>query len=124
MLKSKPSKGDSGAVGIATQPQESHEALLARVRKEEDELLSLENIVCSHGDTVHYANRPQFFETCEGSYLYDGANTPFFDLQMWYSAVNLGYANKRVNDALKKQIDKLPQLACQYLHKRKGPSGR
>jgi len=38
---------------------------------------------------------------------------------MWYSAVNFGYRNKRLNDALKKQIDTLPQLACQYLHKEK-----
>jgi 4-aminobutyrate aminotransferase / (S)-3-amino-2-methylpropionate transaminase / 5-aminovalerate transaminase len=91
----------------------------AAVRKQEDELLALEAEVCSHGDTVHYAKRPQFFETCEGSYLYDGAATPYLDLQMWYSAVNLGYANERVNNALKAQIDKLPQLACQYLHKEK-----
>ena len=85
----------------------------------EEELLKLETEVCSHGDTVHYAERPKFFETCEGSYLYDGENTPYLDLQMWYSAVNLGYANERVNNALKRQIDKLPQLACQYLHKEK-----
>lgn len=38
---------------------------------------------------------------------------------MWYSAVNLGYGNQRVNNALKAQIDKLPQLACQYLHREK-----
>ena len=44
---------------------------------------------------------------------------PILDLQMWYSAVNLGYANQRVNEALKRQIDTLPQLACQYLHKEK-----
>ena len=86
---------------------------------DEKTLLEIENVVCSHGDTVHYADNPQFFETCDGSYLYDKDNTPFLDLQMWYSAVNLGYANKRVNDALHKQIDKLPQLACQYLHKEK-----
>lgn len=86
---------------------------------DEKTLLEIENVVCSHGDTVHYAENPQFFETCEGSYLYDKDNTPFLDLQMWYSAVNLGYANKRVNDALHRQIDKLPQLACQYLHKEK-----
>jgi 4-aminobutyrate aminotransferase / (S)-3-amino-2-methylpropionate transaminase / 5-aminovalerate transaminase len=85
----------------------------------EEELLKLETEVCSHGDTVHYAERPKFFETCEGSYLYDGENTPYLDLQMWYSAVNLGYANERVSNALKRQIDKLPQLACQYLHKEK-----
>jgi 4-aminobutyrate aminotransferase/(S)-3-amino-2-methylpropionate transaminase len=90
-----------------------------KVRAEEDALLEVEKEVCSYGDTVHYAERPQFFETCEGSYLYDGQGKPFLDLQMWYSAVNLGYANQRVGDALKSQIDKLPQLACQYLHKEK-----
>lgn len=91
----------------------------SKVSASEEELLKTEAVVCSHGDTVHYAERPTFFEECEGSFLYDGHKTPFLDLQMWYSAVNLGYGHKRVNDALKKQIDKLPQLACQYLHKEK-----
>lgn len=85
----------------------------------EQELLDIESEVCSYGDTVHYAEEPKFFENCEGSYLYDGEGTSYLDLQMWYSAVNLGYANQRVSDALKRQIDKLPQLACQYLHKEK-----
>lgn len=85
----------------------------------ESALLELENRVCSHGDTVHYAKNPKIFDTCNGSYLYDRQETPYLDLQMWYSAVNLGYANERVNNALKMQIDKLPQLACQYLHKEK-----
>ncbi len=89
------------------------------VRTEEQSLLALETDVCSHGDTVHYAEQPKLFERCEGSYVYDRQDQPFFDLQMWYSAVNLGYANKRVNDALKRQIDTLPQLASQYLHKEK-----
>src|ERR1035438_2025002 len=78
----------------------------AQVTRQEEDLLAVESKVCSYGDTVHYAERPNFFETCEGSFLYDGHKQPFLDLQMWYSAVNLGYANKRVNDALKKQIDK------------------
>jgi 4-aminobutyrate aminotransferase-like enzyme len=38
---------------------------------------------------------------------------------MWYSAVNFGYANPRLNDALKRQIDTLPQVASQYLHREK-----
>ena len=54
--------------------------------------------------------------TADGSYLYDGNGTPFLDLQMWYSAVNFGYANKRLNEVLKHQIDTLPQVASQYLH--------
>ncbi len=82
----------------------------------DDALLALENRVCSHGDTVHYAAKPTVFDRCEGSYLYDRDGEAYLDLQMWYSAVNLGYANRRVNEALKAQIDRLPQVASQYLH--------
>jgi 4-aminobutyrate aminotransferase-like enzyme len=85
----------------------------------EAELLNLEVLYCSHGDTVHYSEPPKIFERCEGSYLYDGDGRQYLDLQMWYSAVNFGYANRRLNDALKRQIDTLPQLASQYLHREK-----
>ena len=86
---------------------------------EERELLARENRYCSHGDTVHYAETPKLFERCEGSYLYDAHGTPYLDLQMWYSAVNLGYANAAVSKAMRAQLDRLPQLACQYLHREK-----
>jgi 4-aminobutyrate aminotransferase/(S)-3-amino-2-methylpropionate transaminase len=86
---------------------------------DEAELLKLEALYCSHGDTVHYSDPPKIFERCEGSFLYDGAGREYLDLQMWYSAVNFGYANRRLNDALKRQIDKLPQVASQYLHREK-----
>ena len=66
----------------------------------ERELLDLESRVCSYGDTVHYAEKPKIFERCEGSYLYDLHGTRYLDLQMWYSAVNLGYANPRISAAL------------------------
>jgi len=82
-------------------------------------LLEKDARYCSWGDTVHYADPPKVFTSCEGSYLYDENQTPYLDLQMWYSAVNFGYKNKRLNDVLKKQIDTLPQLACQYLHTEK-----
>ena len=85
----------------------------------EDELLELERMYCSHGDTVHYSEPPKLFEHCEGSFLYDGKGRPYLDLQMWYSAVNFGYGNARLNAALKRQIDRLPQLASQYLHREK-----
>ncbi|KQN54297.1 aspartate aminotransferase family protein [Erwinia sp. Leaf53] len=81
-----------------------------------ERLLLDEARYCSHGDTVHYVNPPKVFDRCEGSYLYDAEGTPYLDLQMWYSAVNFGYANPRLNNALKRQIDRLPQLASQYLH--------
>jgi len=86
---------------------------------DERKLLADEATYCSFGDTVHYQDPPKIFDRCEGSFLYDAAGTPFLDLQMWYSAVNFGYANKRHNDALKRQLDRLPQIASQYLHKEK-----
>lgn len=85
----------------------------------EQELLELERKYCSWGDTVHYLDPPKFFDRCEGNYLYDREGTPYLDLQMWYSAVSFGYGNRRLNNALQRQVDKLPQLACQYLHPEK-----
>lgn len=83
------------------------------------ELLELERRYCSFGDTVHYLEPPKVFSNCEGCYLFDEQGTPYLDLQMWYSAANLGYKNPRLNEALKRQVDRLPQLACQYLHAEK-----
>ncbi len=83
------------------------------------ELLELERKYCSFGDTVHYLEPPKVFVNCEGSYLYDEGGTPYLDLQMWYSAASFGYKNRRLCEALKRQIDRLPQLACQYLHAEK-----
>ncbi len=83
------------------------------------QLLADEARYCSHGDTVHYNDPPKIFTSCEGSFLGDAAGRQYLDLQMWYSAVNFGYANRRLNDALKRQIDTLPQLASQYLHETK-----
>jgi len=85
----------------------------------EDDLLKLEAKYCSWGDTVHYVKDPNIFEDCRGSFLYDIDGLEYLDLQMLYSAVNFGYKNQRVNNALKAQIDRLPHLACQYLHKEK-----
>lgn len=84
-----------------------------------DELLELEAKYCSWGDTVHYAEKPNIFTHAEGIYLYDREGVEYLDLQMWYSAANFGYKNKRLNTTLKKQIDTLPQLTCQYLHEEK-----
>jgi 4-aminobutyrate aminotransferase/(S)-3-amino-2-methylpropionate transaminase len=85
----------------------------------DEEILKDEAKYCSFGDTVHYLEPPKIFARCEGSFLYDTEDRPYLDLQMWYSACNFGYANPRLNAALKKQIDKLPQLASQYVHKEK-----
>jgi 4-aminobutyrate aminotransferase/(S)-3-amino-2-methylpropionate transaminase len=94
---------------------------LARAASSSDtqHLLELESLYCSHGDTVHYTDPPKVFERCEGSYIYDTEGRQFLDLQMWYSAVNFGYANPRLNNAVKRQLDTLPQVASQYLHRQK-----
>ncbi len=85
----------------------------------EKELRSKEERFCAFGDTVHYSPVPKFFSSCEGSFLFDREGRPYLDLQMWYSAVNFGYRNSAIIDALKAQLDRLPQLACQYLHDEK-----
>ncbi len=82
-------------------------------------LADLEAKYCSWGDTVHYVDKPNIFVRSEGCSLYDGDGVEYLDLQMLYSAANFGYKNERLNTALKKQIDLLPQLACQYLHEEK-----
>ena len=85
----------------------------------EEELREMEREYCSFGDTVHYLEPPKFFERAEGNYLIDREGVEFLDLQMWYSASSFGYGNLRLNNALKAQIDRLPQLASQYLHAEK-----
>jgi len=88
----------------------------AEAAKFEAALLADEAQYCSFGDTVHYVQPPKIFAGCEGSYMYDLQGTPYLDLQMWYSAVNFGYANPRLDKVLKEQVDTLPQVASQYLH--------
>ena len=79
-------------------------------------LLADEAKYCSFGDTVHYVSPPKIFAGCDGSYMIDDQDIRYLDLQMWYSAVNFGYKNKRLEDVMKRQLDVLPQIASQYLH--------
>jgi 4-aminobutyrate aminotransferase/(S)-3-amino-2-methylpropionate transaminase len=78
---------------------------------EEERLRELEARVCSYGDTVHYVEKPPIFTGCEGSFMYDRNDTPYLDLQMWYSVSNFGYRNPRLNDAVKRTLDTMPQIA-------------
>jgi 4-aminobutyrate aminotransferase-like enzyme len=89
---------------------------MTTTRPADAELLADEALYCSHGDTVHYVEPPKIFERCDGSWLYDARDVAYLDLQMWYSAVNFGYANPRFEDALVRQLKTLPQVASQYLH--------
>ena len=85
----------------------------------EAELRELDAQYCSWGDTVHYVDRPKFFETCDGSYMFDAEGRAYLDLQMWYSTVNFGYRNPRLNAVAHRQLDHLPQAASQHLHREK-----
>ena len=78
-------------------------------------MLDLEAQYCSHGDTVHYVDPPKRFDASAGGFLYDDTGKPYFDLQMQYSAANLGYKNPRLNRVLKDQLQTLPQLDGKYL---------
>lgn len=80
-------------------------------------LPELESKYCSYGDTVHYLKPPKLFQACEGGFLYDAEGTPYLDLQMQYSAANLGYRHPRPIKALEEQARKLPQLDSNYLHR-------
>lgn len=74
---------------------------------------------------MHFSNRELFlqhqaqttrfpllleFERAEGIYLYDKNNKPFIDLISGISVSSLGHGNKKVNLALKNQIDKYMHL--------------
>ena len=85
----------------------------------EAELRALDAQYCSWGDTVHYLAQPKFFETCDGSYMFDAEGRAYLDLQMWYSTANFGYRNPRLNAAAHRQLDTLPQIASQHLHREK-----
>src|ERR1700756_1596888 len=78
-------------------------------------MLDLEAQYCSYGDTVHYADPAKRFEASVGGFLYDDEGKPYFDLQMQYSAANLGYKNLRLSTVLKDQLQVLPQLDDKYL---------
>jgi 4-aminobutyrate aminotransferase / (S)-3-amino-2-methylpropionate transaminase / 5-aminovalerate transaminase len=86
---------------------------------DEAELRRMEAQYCSWGDTVHYSPEPKFFESCDGSYMFDSSGRRYLDLQMWYSTVNFGYRNPRLNAAAHRQLDRLPQIASKFLHREK-----
>jgi len=74
---------------------------------------------CSWGDTVHYNDPPRIFEKCDKQYLYDEQGKVYFDLQMQNSAANFGYRHHRYLEAINGQLERLPQIASEYLTKEK-----
>jgi 4-aminobutyrate aminotransferase-like enzyme len=70
---------------------------------------------CSWGDTVHYNVPPKYFTSSDGAFLYDESGTPYLDVQMAYSSVNFGYRNAFFLERATYQLERLPQLASEYL---------
>lgn len=70
---------------------------------------------CSWGDTVHYNEPVKYFTAADGSFLLDAEDRRFLDVQMGYSAFNFGYANRFFIDRMHEQLERLPQLASEYL---------
>ena len=82
-------------------------------------MLELEAQYCSYGDTVHYVDPAKKFAASAGGFLYDEEKRSYFDLQMQYSAANLGYKNSRLNRVLNDQLQILPHLDGKYWSERR-----
>ncbi len=53
-------------------------------------------------------------ERADGIYFWDYNGKKYFDMSSQLANVNLGYGNKEINDAIKKQVDILPYIAPAY----------
>ncbi len=85
-------------------------------RLTDSEIKAIDSEYCSWGDTVHYNDNLTIFRDCEGSFMYDSAETPYLDLQLWYSSCNLGYKNKRILDAVIDQYRTMPQISSRFTY--------
>ncbi len=63
-----------------------------------------------------YKRFPVAFERGEGVYLYDADGKKYLDFGAGIAVMGLGYGNKRYNDALKSQIDKLIHTSNLFYH--------
>lgn len=63
-----------------------------------------------------YKRFPVAFERGEGVYLYDADGKKYLDFGAGIAVMGLGYGNKRYNDALKAQIDKLIHTSNLFYH--------
>ena len=69
------------------------------------------SIEASEENLLHIYNRfPIAFEHGEGMYLYDENSKKYLDFGAGFAVSALGYGNKKLAKALKKQIDLLYQI--------------
>lgn len=82
-------------------------------------LLEKEKVYCSQGDTSGKHFPKKIFYKAEGSFLVDEHNTHYLDMQMFNSAANFGYGNKKHLECLQKNSQTLPCLAGEFMSKQR-----
>ena len=74
-------------------------------------------IQAAEENLIHVYNRfPIALDHGKGMYLYDTDGKEYLDFAAGFAVTGLGYDNKELNEALKKQIDKLYHTSNLYYH--------
>jgi 4-aminobutyrate aminotransferase / (S)-3-amino-2-methylpropionate transaminase / 5-aminovalerate transaminase len=86
---------------------------------ESPELRRIDRDCMSWGDTVHYVESPLIVTACQDDTVEDDAGNWYIDTGMWHSSCNFGYRNRAIEDAVAAQLQTLPQVCGDYLHREK-----
>ena len=74
---------------------------------------------------LHVYNRfPIALDHGEGMYVYDTEGRKFLDFAAGFAVTGLGYSQKKLNEALKTQIDKIYHISNLYYHENCGEAAR
>ncbi|MSC86357.1 aspartate aminotransferase family protein [Eubacterium sp. am_0171] len=74
---------------------------------------------------LHVYNRfPIALDHGEGMYVYDTEGRKFLDFAAGFAVTGLGYSHKKLNEALKAQIDKIYHISNLYYHENCGEAAR
>ena len=80
-----------------------------------------EKLMAAEENLLHVYNRfPVAWERGEGMYLYDTEGKKYLDFAAGIAVMGLGYGNKKLNDAMKAQIDKVFHISNLYYHENAG----
>ena len=73
-------------------------------------LREIDRNIMSWSDTVHYQDNPIIANHCQGEIITDLQGNNYIDTQMWHSSCNFGYRNMQIENAVRHQLDQLPQV--------------
>ena len=71
-----------------------------------------------------YNHFPIALDHGEGMYVYDTEGRKFLDFAAGFAVTGLGYSHKKLNEALKAQIDKIYHISNLYYHENCGEAAR